>query len=57
MIPETIVQKILNHNGASRRYSKEQSKAIYEFLKLIADAHVNKIFTSRLNKKTNGNSF
>jgi len=33
------VIKILNHNS-SRKYSKEQAKELYEFLKIIAEQQV-----------------
>lgn len=46
MIPEAEIRKILNHNGANRRYSKEQARVIYEFLKSIAESHVKNILTS-----------
>ncbi len=58
MIPEIEILKILNHNGANRRYSKEQARLIHEFLKSIAESHVKNILTSKIpdnteNKKLN----
>lgn len=48
MIPEVEVIKILNHNGANRRYSKEQARLIVNFLKPIADEFAKKLMESRL---------
>jgi len=54
MIPENEVLRILNHNGANRRYSKDEAKKIYNFLQLIVNelikkdeqckSHINNLF-------------
>jgi hypothetical protein len=44
------VVRILNQSSSSRKYSKEEAKELYEFLKTIAESQV----TSRLKKTTNG---
>jgi len=50
MLTQDEVLKILNKNKENRKYSKEEGKILYEFIKAVVEQHV----SNRLKKYNYG---